>query len=113
MKLLGHTDIRMTLRYVDVTQQDLQREFHQARQNASHPHAVPTLPLPKDIPGASLSGVCQALVATRHLLEMYRRQLSDEKIRRRLQRLDKASSKLFPKCRRSKQNKTEDTLMAG
>ena len=35
------------------------------------------------------SGVRQALEATRHLLEMYRRQLSDEKIRRRLRRLDK------------------------
>jgi site-specific recombinase XerD len=31
MQLLGHKDIRMTLRYVQVTQQDLQREFHQAR----------------------------------------------------------------------------------
>src|SRR2546423_5999750 len=30
MKLLGHKDIRMTLRYVEVTQQDLHREFHQA-----------------------------------------------------------------------------------
>jgi len=30
----------------------------------------------------------QALEATRHLLEMYRRQLGDEKIRRRLRRLD-------------------------
>jgi hypothetical protein len=29
------------------------------------------------------------LVATRHLLEMYRRQLSDEKPKRRLQRLDR------------------------
>jgi len=28
MRLLGHKDIRMTLRYVQVTQQDLQREFH-------------------------------------------------------------------------------------
>ena len=34
MQLLGHKDIRMTLRYVQVTQQDLQREFHLARQNA-------------------------------------------------------------------------------
>ncbi|HEX2715605.1 MAG TPA: tyrosine-type recombinase/integrase, partial [Candidatus Acidoferrales bacterium] len=38
MQLLGHKDIRMTLRYVLVTQQDLQREFHQARQNAAYPH---------------------------------------------------------------------------
>jgi hypothetical protein len=40
MQLLGHKDIRMTLRYVEVTQQDLQREFHQARQNAGHSHRV-------------------------------------------------------------------------
>jgi site-specific recombinase XerD len=92
MQLLGHKDIRMTLRYVEVTQQDLQREFHQARQNAAHPHRLPTLALPKDIPSAGLPTILQALEATRHLLEMYRRQLSNEKSRRRLQRLDKRLS---------------------
>jgi hypothetical protein len=89
MKLLGHKDIKMSLRYVQVTQQDLQREFHQARQNAAHPHRLPTLALPKEIPSAGPSGVRQALEATRHLLEMHRRQLGDEKTRRRLRRLDK------------------------
>jgi site-specific recombinase XerD len=89
MQLLGHKDIRMTLRYALVSQQDLQREFHRARQNATHPHRLPTLALPKDIPSASLPGIRQALGATRHLLEMFRRQLSDQKTRRKLQRLDK------------------------
>lgn len=89
MKLLGHKDIRMTLRYVLVTQQDLQREFHQACQNAAHVHAVPTLAFPKDIPNAGLPSIRQALEATRHLLEMYRRQLTNENIRRQLHRLDK------------------------
>ena len=89
MQLLGHKDIRMTLRYVQVTQQDLQREFHQVRQNAAHPYRLPTLALPKDIPSAGLPAICQALEATRHLLEMYRRQLGNEKSRRTLQRLDK------------------------
>jgi site-specific recombinase XerD len=89
MQLLGHKDIRMTLRYVEVTQQDLQREFHQARQNTAHSHRLPTLALPKDIPSAGLPNILQALEATRHLLEMYRRQLSNEKSRRTLQRLDK------------------------
>jgi site-specific recombinase XerD len=89
MRLLGHKDVRMTLRYVQVTQQDLQREFHQARQNAAHPHRLPTLALPKDIPSAGLPTICQALEATRHLLEMYRRQLGNEKSRRTLRRLDK------------------------
>ena len=89
MKLLGHKDIRMTLRYLLVTQQDLQREFHQARHNAAHLHRVPTLSLPKNISSASLPVVCQALEATRHLLEMYRRQLSNESTRRQVHRLDK------------------------
>lgn len=89
MQLLGHGDIRMTLRYVQVTHQDLQREFHQARQNAVHPHRLPTLSLPKGVERADLSGIRQALTATRHLLEMYRRQRSDEKTKRTLERLDR------------------------
>jgi len=88
MQLLGHNDIRMTLRYVQVTQLDLQREFHTARQNAIQPHRPPTLTVPYD-PDPSLAGVRQALAATRHLLEMHRRHRDDEKIRRKLQRLDR------------------------
>jgi len=91
MQLLGHKDIHMTLRYVQVTQQDLQREFHMARQIATQRHITPGLPLP-GTPSSLASdrpGVRQALAATRHLLEMYRRQLGDEKARRKLQRLDK------------------------
>jgi site-specific recombinase XerD len=87
MQLLGHKDIRMTMRYVQVTQQDLQREFHQARQNAAHPHRLPTLPLPQYVHTAGLPGIRKALAAARHLLEMYRRQLSDDKTKRNLQRL--------------------------
>jgi len=89
MQLLGHQDIRMTLRYVQVTQQDLQREFHQARQKAAQPHRLPTLSPPQGIESADLPGIRQALAATRHLLEMYRRQLTNEKTRRTLQRLDR------------------------
>jgi site-specific recombinase XerD len=89
MQLLGHKDIRMSLRYCAVTQQDLQREFHQARQNVVHPHRLPTLSLPKGVESADLPGIRQALAATRHLLEMYRRQRSDEKTKRTLERLDR------------------------
>lgn len=88
MKLLGHKDITMTLRYLQVTQQDLQREFHQARQNAAHPHRLPSLSLPTDLHSTDLPGIRRAVSATRHLLEMYRRQLGDEKTKRKLQRLD-------------------------
>ena len=91
MQLLGHKDIRMTLRYLQVTQQDLQREFHLAHQNATQCHRLPKLLLPDSLSSASsdLPGVRQALTATRHLLEMYRRQLGDENARLKLQRLDK------------------------
>jgi hypothetical protein len=87
MQLLGHKDIRMTLRYVQVTQQDLQREFHTARQHAAEPHQVPVLSPPNCPTSADPPGIRQAIAATRHLLEMYRRGLPDQKTRRRLQRL--------------------------
>jgi site-specific recombinase XerD len=90
MQLLGHKDIRMTLRYVEVTQLDLQREFHDARRNAAH--RVPTLSIPTCPANAGLPGILQALTATRHLLEMYRRQLANDKTCRKLQRLDKRIS---------------------
>jgi hypothetical protein len=84
---MGHKDIRMTLRYLKVTQPDLQREFYKARQNIPQTY----LPLAVSVSDATadLAGVRRSLAATRHLLEMCRRQLSDEKTRRRLQRLDR------------------------
>jgi len=88
MQLLGHKDIRMTMRYVEVTQLDLHREFHTARQRAAAPHRVPVFSVPH-CTTTDLPGIRQALAATRHLLEMYRRGLPDEKTRRRLQRLDR------------------------
>jgi hypothetical protein len=91
MQLLGHKNIRMTLRYVEVTQQDLQREFHLARQNAPQRHAIPKLPLPDNSPSdrPDLPGIRRSLAATRYLLEMYRRQFTDQSIQRKLHRLDK------------------------
>jgi integrase len=90
MQLMGHKDVRMTLRYVQVTQQDLQREFHLAHQNRQR-HLVPKLPAPASCFSASadLPSIRQSLAATRHLLEMYRRQLGNENTRHKLQRLDK------------------------
>jgi site-specific recombinase XerD len=90
MRLLGHKDIRMTLRYVTVTQVDLQRQFHLARQNATQIHRIPDLSLPPDasLATADLPGITRALATTRHLLEMFRRQLTNEKTRLQLRRLD-------------------------
>lgn len=89
MQLLGHKDIRMTLRYIQVTQQDLQREFYLARQNTAHLHHIPQLPLPQTtVPlRADPSTIRDAISATRHLLEMFRLQLEDDNTRRKLRRL--------------------------
>lgn len=90
MQLLGHKQIRMTLRYLKVTQLDLHREFHLARQNAAQLLLVPILPLPQVLSAtADLAGIQQALRATRHLLEMYRRTLNNESTRRHFQRLER------------------------
>ena len=96
MKMLGHKNIRMTMRYVKVTQLDLQREFHLARQNTFQLHHIPELPVSCPLSASSdLPGIRRALAGTRHLLEMYRRQLQDEKARRKLQRLDRRLSLVF------------------
>jgi site-specific recombinase XerD len=89
MQLLGHKDIRMTLRYVEVTQRDLQREFHTARLNSAQSHRLPIPSVPNCSAAADLPGIRQALDAARHLLEMYRRQLSNRTTQRTLGRLDK------------------------
>jgi hypothetical protein len=97
MQQLGHKDIRMTLRYVQVIQPNLQREFQLARQNAPL-HRLPALPIPAATLNSDLAAIHQAraglpwrlaaIAATRHVLEMYRRSFPDEKIPRKLQRLD-------------------------
>lgn len=88
MQLLGHRDIRMTLRYVQITQADLQREYFAARLKATERYTVPQIAVPTASTAAGLAGIQRALTAIRHLLEMYRRQLQDEKIRRKIRRLD-------------------------
>jgi site-specific recombinase XerD len=44
MHLLGHKNLDMTLRYVQVTQNDLQQQYHLARQNMVSAHSMPQIP---------------------------------------------------------------------
>lgn len=94
MHMLGHKDIRMTLRYVHITQEDLQREFYQARGNAANLHRIPEL-LASTAARAGLDGIRQALNSARHLLEMFRRGLDDVQKRRRIQRMDRRLSNVL------------------
>jgi len=88
MQMLGHKDIRMTMRYVEVVQLDLQREFHRARQNPGVLHSIPQLPLPSSTTPArvDLATVHQAIAAARRLLHLFQPQL-EAKAQRKLRRL--------------------------
>jgi site-specific recombinase XerD len=88
MHLLGHKTLDMTLRYVQVTQNDLQQQYHFARQNMVSTHSMPQLPTPPPLNGMvpGLPTITQYLATIRHLLEMHRRQVSCAKIRRKLER---------------------------
>lgn len=94
MQLLGHNDIRMTLRYLQVTQQDLQREFRRANQTAAQLHPIPELPLPRtQTPNhVDLSTLCDSITGTRHLLDLFRLRLHPSQASRKLRRL---SQRLF------------------
>jgi site-specific recombinase XerD len=93
-QLLGHKCLTMTLRYVQVSQNDLQREFHTARLKLATPHLP--LPLAASEPNrrTELPAVSFSLAITQHLLEMCRRQLSDGTLRLKLDRLANRLSKL-------------------
>jgi integrase len=77
MKLLGHRNANMTLLYVEVTQQDLQREYQAAR---LHPRHLAPLPpaLSQDIApssSADASAVEAALTSALRLIDLHRQRL--------------------------------------
>jgi integrase len=71
MKLLGHHNANMTLLYVEVTQEDLQREFHAARLQPRHQMPVPPTLQETPAAGGPVS-VLAALSRALGLLELYR-----------------------------------------
>ena len=99
MELLGHNSPEMTLLYLEITQPDLQREYHLAR---SHPrHLVPS-PLAlrsSSSSRADLPGLLVSLEVAQHVLEMFRRDLTDDSTRRLLDRLGDRLSKIVAQLR--------------
>jgi len=94
-EILGHRDIEMTMRYVQVTQTDLQHEYLLARRKMDTIHPVPRLPGVTRTAGTSrIVEICNSLEAIRHQLEMYRRQLSDQSASRKLQCLMRSLDRL-------------------
>ena len=100
MKLLGHLKPEMTLRYLQVTVLDLEREFHMARSQPRH--LVPTSRLPASLtsPQANLAGLLDALHVARHVLEMFRRTLPQRRQRRLLGRIANRLTKIAAETRK-------------
>jgi hypothetical protein len=100
MKLLGHVDPAMTMRYVDVALTDLEREFQQARSKPRH-----LAPQPKTSPTPArtgLDGIIDVLLAAQHLMEMFRRSLTNANARKRLLRLANRLIKILTEIRKLK-----------
>src|SRR5438552_1771773 len=85
MKLLGHTSPEMTMQYLDVTLNDLEREFQLARSKPRH--LVPQPRVPSALLREGLGGVIDTLLAAQHVLEMFRRELRHRTSRLRFDRL--------------------------
>jgi integrase len=98
MKLLGHTDPEMTMRYVEVALTDLQREFQLARSKPRH-----LIPQPKthfNPARTGLTGVLDSILAARHVLEIFRRTLPDGDARQHLDRLSNRLTKILAEARK-------------
>jgi integrase len=98
MKLLGHTSPEMTMLYLEVTLNDLQREFELARSKPRH--LVPQPRVPSAPLRTGLAGVLDSLLATQHVLEMFRRALPNGTSRRRLDRLSNRLTKILREARK-------------
>jgi integrase len=98
MKLLGHTCPEMTMRYLDVGSNDLQREFQLARSKPRHLVPQPKAPLAPLRPG--FDGVIDSLLAAQHVLEMFRRSLPDGALRCSLDRLSNRLTKIVTEARK-------------
>ena len=86
----------MTMGYVQVTQKDLQREYHSAREKMASVHNVPKLTAKHDLDAASsrITDICLTLEAVSHQLEMYRRQDSRQPAKNKLQSIARRLTKL-------------------
>jgi integrase len=98
MKLLGHTDPAMTMRYVDVTLTDLQREFQLARSKPRHLAPQPKTSLTPARTG--LDGLIDSLLDTQHVMEMFRRSLPAGASRATLDRLSNRLTKIVAESRK-------------
>ena len=98
MTLLGHVKAEMTMKYVLVAGDDLQREFHLARSKPRH--LAPQPKAPTISPRAGVEGVVDSLLFAQHTIEMFRRSLPDGPARHRLDQLSNRLTKILSETRK-------------
>jgi integrase len=98
MKLLGHKEPGMTIRYVEVTGNDLQRELSLARSQPRHLAPQPRAPMLT--PRAGIDGVVDSLLFAQHAIEMFRRSLPEGPARDCLDRLSNRLTKILSEMRK-------------
>ena len=98
MKVLGHASPEMTMVYLDIALTDLQREFELARSHSLHVTPPPRTPPPSTRQG--FSGLVESLLTAQHVVEMYRRAVSDPTARRSLERLVNRLAKILAEVKK-------------
>jgi integrase len=98
MKLLGHVNPEMTMRYIDVAATDLERALEMAR--AKPRHLAPQ-PKPSSLQlRAGFNGLLDSLQESQHALEMFRRSLPIGDKRNHLDRLANRLTKILAEIRK-------------
>lgn len=97
MKLLGHSEPKMTMRYVDVALTDLKREFYLAQARPRHLTPLAKTASPTH---TGLDAIRDALIAAQHLMEMFRRSLPNGDMRSCFKRLSNRLSKILAQIKR-------------
>jgi site-specific recombinase XerD len=99
MQLLGHKSPHMTMQYLEITQPDLQREFHLARLHPRHLAPSQTIASASP-PRADLASLIDSLKTAQHVLEMFRRSLAEDSSRRLLARVARRLVKILAETRK-------------
>jgi hypothetical protein len=102
VKLLGHKSPRMTLQYLEITQQDLQREYRLARSQPRHLAPTPRAASSASPPSADLLSLIDSLRTAQHVLEMFRRNVAGTLSRRLLDRLANRLVKIVTETKKLK-----------
>jgi hypothetical protein len=90
----------MTMRYLEVSTLDLQREFRLAQSQPRHLLPPSRFPASTSSPQADLACLLKSLLVAQHVMEMFRRTLTQGPERRVLDHLNNRLTKIISETRK-------------